>query len=259
MDSIKGIKVHSRDYNGNLVVNVLASANEYSIYEIDTPIPENRLRVYIDGINDEREEKLTSRFNLVKHNYLLAKSLLYRSSNFNLMKSRVAHVLATALSSDDPDPNKNFQILIDEIRAEYKKVVWRRVTFVLPAYTVLILLSINCLLINCNPAYLALELPRDIPKFLLLTVVGGVLSITYSLKKYVFETDPSKWFYFLLGWERISLALLAGVVVFVGIKSDLFLCHIFQANHYAQLFFGVVAGFSETCIPNILKKHASDV
>lgn len=255
---IRDIRVDNLDPSGNLVLNVLAKGNEYAIYEIETTVPENRLRVLIDGIDDKREKWLTDRFNLVKQNYVLAKGLLYRSRDFNLMKNRIAHALASTLSSNGPKPNSIFTDLINEIRNEYKEVIWRRFIFLTPGYTLLLILAGNMIFNLYFPNYLGNDTLTQVLKFSSGAVIGGVLSMTYSLRKYIFETEPSRWFYLLLGWERISLALLAGVVVFIGMKTGFIFGEVITSNYFASLFVGVGAGFFETVIPNLLRKQLTE-
>ena len=98
--SIKALHAGGKDDLGNTIIQVLASGSEFAIYEIDHPDISERLRVTIDGRTDEREHELAERYNKVNQKYLEAIGLLYRSANLGVMKTRVAHVLATVLSSD---------------------------------------------------------------------------------------------------------------------------------------------------------------
>lgn len=101
VDSVKAIVSGADDMSGNKVVNVLAKHNEYVIYEIETKDINNRIKVFIDGHTDQSEEKIQKRFNDVKQKYIEAKGMLSKSSNFEMMKHRVAHTLSTALNSDE--------------------------------------------------------------------------------------------------------------------------------------------------------------
>ncbi len=106
VESIKAILIGAIDLSGNKVINVLAKYNEYVIYEIETDDINNRIKVFIDGRSDESETSIQKRFNSVKQKYIEAKGMLAKSTNFEMMKHRVAHTLSSALMSDDVDGKK---------------------------------------------------------------------------------------------------------------------------------------------------------
>ena len=102
-ERITSIVVGSKDSANNLVLNVLARNVEYVIYEIEDSDINNRIKILIDGLTDESEAKISQRFNAVKQKYIEAKGLLGKSSNYGMMKQRIAHTLSTCLSADDVD------------------------------------------------------------------------------------------------------------------------------------------------------------
>jgi hypothetical protein len=72
-DIIKKIQPGQKDGSGNTVVHVLATSNEYCIYEIDHEDINYRLRIQIDGMTDESEELIIIKYNKVKQKYIEAK------------------------------------------------------------------------------------------------------------------------------------------------------------------------------------------
>lgn len=108
-ETIKNFKVNTKDPFGHTIVEVLAVGNEYVIYEIDITDINNKLHVYIDGYTNESEAVIIKRYIKVKQKYIEAKGLLYRSTNFGMMKNRVAHTLQSSLSSDEIDGNREFE------------------------------------------------------------------------------------------------------------------------------------------------------
>ena len=69
-ESINSLKIGEKDTNGHIIVDILASGNEYSIYEIETKDINKKLRVLIDGNDDKSEKILTDKFNNVKQKYI---------------------------------------------------------------------------------------------------------------------------------------------------------------------------------------------
>lgn len=258
-EKIQSIKKGAIDQSANKIVNVLASGNEYSIYEIETDIPENRLRVLIDGFDEASENILIEKFNYVKQNYITAKSLLYRSSNYNLMKNRVAHSLATIFTSNIQDPNKIFTDLIEEIRKEYKTILWRKTVFLLPCYLFLLILGVNFLINSYHSNYLGSEIITNLLKFITATCIGAVFSITSTSNKIRFEVEPNTLYYILIGVERLILAILSGIILFIAIRTKILFSETINTNIYLTLFLGFISGFSETFIPNLLNKKIQDI
>jgi hypothetical protein len=254
---IKNIKVGNRDDNNLLITDVLARGNEYAIYEIDIDDINKKLKVAIDGIDDEREANLAKAFVQVKEKYITAKGLLYRSSNFGLMKNRVAHTLATALSGQPDDANTHFDKLIADINKEYTDSFTRRIFYIAPGYFLLtlftIVLAINAL--NC------ISINAEIFQWLLVAfaaIIGGVFSLTLNLPKIRFESELGKLIFLSFGIERISISILAGVICTIGIKSKFIMANLFESsiNIWALLFIVILSAFSEKMVPNIIMNVA---
>jgi hypothetical protein len=98
----------------------------------------------------------------------------------------------------------------------------------------------------------------ELLKYIAATCVGGVFSITYSVKKILFESEPNLAYYLVIGFERLLLSILAGLIIFVGIKSKILFGDLIVSNFYASLFTGFIAGFSESFIPNLLNKEIKE-
>lgn len=251
-ESIQALKAGAKDRSGNNVVQILASGNEYSIYEIDDPDINNRLRVFIDGLTNEKEQKLIERFVKVKQRYIEAKGLLYRSTNYGMMKNRVAHALASSLSSDKIDGNKEFEKLINTINEEHKLATRGRIYYSSPAFVGTILVAIAAV-------WLMEWRHTSMPYWQVLCVVlgsflGGSISIFSGLKKYRFEEARQPYYYLILGVERLFLACVAGAVAYVAMRSGIIFKELDLSNYWGLMLIVVVAGFSEAFIPGVLEK-----
>lgn len=133
-EKIKLIVKNGTDPSGNKITNVLAKYNEYAIYEIEDDDINNRLRFIIEGHTDESEKIIRDRLNRVKSQYIKAKVLLGKSSNYGMMKQRIAHTLSTCLNSDEQNIGNEFIELINEITIEHEKLVVNRAIYLTPNF-----------------------------------------------------------------------------------------------------------------------------
>ncbi len=245
--SIQSIQVGQKDSSGNKIIQVLAKNNEFAIYEIDTSDINNRLRVTIDGHTDQSEELITERFKKIKQKYISAKGLLYRSSNFGVMKNRVAHALASALSSDTGNAEEEFETLITEIKEEAATVVVNRGSYLLPA-------------VVCVASTLFFLLGDPSPQKALILIfgasLGGALSLLVTVSTKHFE--EFQWFHYLmLGSERVFLANVAAAVAYALVQANLVLPSLQNSGTWTILSLALIAGFSEQLAPSLIGKASN--
>ncbi|WP_419536551.1 hypothetical protein [Endozoicomonas sp.] len=255
VESIKAVTVGSKDMSNNLIINVLAKHNEYAIYEIETDDINNRLKVLIDGHTDEAELKIQSRFNIVKQKYIEAKGMLSKSSNFEMMKHRIAHTLSSCLNSDDTDGKKEFSELISTITREHEELVINRTLYLSPVFISTIFLFA---LMYCNIDLRIENTPLwQLTTISLATTLGSGISIFITAKTLNFEDFKTKKYYFMLGVERIFLSFMAGAIAFIAIRSGILTPKFISESYWSYMFIMVIAGFSESFIPRFLSKSES--
>lgn len=257
VESVKAIVIGGKDISENKIINVLAKHNEYVIYEIETNDINNRIKVFIDGHSDLSEASIQKRFNSVKQKYIEAKGMLAKSSNFEMMKHRVAHTLSSALNSDEIDGKKEFDDLIQTITKEHEELVVNRAIYLIPAFLSVAILFVTSLIymdsrIDNSPAWQVLV-------SLLGASLGGGISILINAKTLNFEEFRTKKHYFLLGTERILLAYMAGAVAYIALKSGFLSLGLPAKDYWALMLVIVISGFSESLIPGFLSKSESAV
>lgn len=258
-EEVVKIKKGSEDLSGNIVKLVLARYNEFVIYEIEDDDINNRLKILIDGYTDESENILIQKFNLVKQNYIKAKGLLYRSSNFGMMKNRIAHLLSSVLLNSKSvgeisrdEVNKEFEDLISEIEEEYSKSITHRLLYLVPSFTVIILIIISYFCNSYFKEYLELW------SVIFGASIGGTMSIILRVNKNNFEEHLKGQYYLFIGLERIILALLAGIIAYIGIKSGILFANLQEEENWTIMAISVLSGFSEALIPSLLKKISNE-
>jgi hypothetical protein len=249
---VLAVKAGGMDMHGNQIVEVLATGNDYAIYEIQHQSIGNRLRVLIDGNDDVSEQALKEKFSLVKQKYTEAKGLLYRSPNFGMMKNRIAHTLASCFTTDKIDGNAEFDKLIKVITSEHEASIFNRVAYLVPSmvFTALFLVV----------AVLSMEFRYEytsawqVMTAALASALGGSMSILLHMKNVNFEEYGSVKFYTLAGLERIFLAFVAGAIAFVLVKAKLLLSVQLASTYWGVMAVVAAAGFSEALVPRFIGK-----
>jgi hypothetical protein len=258
MESVAKIKIGALDANGLKVTAVLAKDNEFAIYEIEHENPDARMKVFIDGYTDASEKQIKDRFNAVKQEYILAKGFLSNATTKEVMKQRIAHTLATCLSSDRQGHDKEntpFRSLIDTLENEHSNLASNRVFYLAPSWFAVIAIMLICLWLRAH-GYAedkVLKLAWTFFSNLLACLLGGAVSMLANAKSINF-LELSRGRYVALGFERIVLACMAGGIVFIAIKSGLVFSSFAGKDEWAFLSVMVLAGFSETFVPNLLDK-----
>ncbi|MGN2431546.1 hypothetical protein [Pseudomonas syringae] len=259
-DNILKIRVGHMDTTGAKIVSVLATNNEFAIYEIEHTDVNSKLKVLIDGITDESERSIQEKFNKVKQKYIEAKGLLSRSANYGMMKQRIAHTLATCLNSDQADGDKEFSTLIEKIRDEHESLVINRCMYLIPSMSAVIIFFLCSLFLAVikNAENVSWNIAWQVYTSLLAAGLGGALSMLITAKSLNFEEFTSRKHYLILGLERLLLSCMAGAVAFIAVKSEIAFPAFAKANHWSFMAVLVLAGFSESFIPSILGKIQSD-
>jgi len=88
--------------------------------------------------------------------------------------------------------------------------------------------------------------------------IGSFISVALNLKNLEIDPDAPAMISVISGVSRIMIGMIGAVLVYFLIRADILLGIISQSNSvFAILAISVVAGFSETLVPNILRKMES--
>jgi len=240
-----------KDESGNAVVNVLAAGNEYVIYEKECKDINDRLRVLISGKTEASELDLLIRFTKVKSRYVEAKGLLYRSPNFGMMKNRIAHVLSSVFTDKDFDGIAEFDKLIKQIKFESDQMVVRRVVYALPAVIAAVVSIITAFILYDGAVPSRLNMA-------LLVIVSGSIGCSMSVLSRVgtmnLEEVESRWWYLVVGFERVFLSYMAAACALILLKAEIINISLGQQSPWGVMAVLITASFSEALVPSVLKK-----
>jgi hypothetical protein len=99
---------------------------------------------------------------------------------------------------------------------------------------------------------------KDLVRVATCGVAGGFLSVAIGIRKLDIDPDTRWWVNAYYGLIRLTIAIVSAVVLYFLIKAKLVLQPVFSGASEQEAFalyaFAAAAGFSETLIPNILKR-----
>lgn len=254
-EKMESHKIGSLDISGNTITKIFSKGDEYLVYEIKTKELSDSIKVRIDTILEKDPEPINN-FAMVREKFTQLKGLLYKVVDDTSIKARIGHILSHAITGNPDEANTQFDILIKEINTEYSNQSSHRIKYLLTTVLILLIEISFATLTYCNSWFKELNLIRHFIFISTAASIGGFISITRRLKQTVFEKDVSPFLYVFYAIERMLIALLAGVIVYFAIKSNLVFGIVKDLEQpiFGYLIFSVVAGFSETLIPSLLIK-----
>ena len=248
-------KVGSKDQSGYTIKKIYARGDEYVIYEIETSDIVDSLKVWIDTIIENNNVPIDY-FVGIRENFTKAKNLLYKCVDKSATKAILADIVATAIESGPASANTQIAGLIQEINSEYEEQFKNRMRLLMSSLFIAAIFFCISLYTYLNKILVDYDHLRNLIFVAAGGSVGGFFSISIGINKIVSEKDVTKWLYFLYGAERIIISILAAGISYFAIQADLIfgLTKNLSNPIIVFIFFSILAGFSETLVPNILTK-----
>ncbi|HEX8329019.1 MAG TPA: hypothetical protein VF629_15895 [Hymenobacter sp.] len=255
---LSNIAIGNRTEHNELIKQVFVKGDEFVVYEVEGKGLADSFKILIYS-KKEKDEKLMARFAEIEAKYIEVKSLLHKVPNDPFLKSRIANVLSHAMLSDNRHAKaiELFDNIINEINTEFKDRIYNKIAFL---YSNIVICSVLAL---CS-WYLYNRVPfvDGYHPYTLLFVVacaslGGAFSLSYKLRN-LSTVRGIKWkIYILYGVERTFIAIAAGFILFLAVSAHLIFGAVVEGAQPEQrmftlLFLSVLAGFSETLVPDLL-------
>ncbi len=230
-----------KDSTGSVITAIFCRGDKYIIYDT----AEKSLFKYQHGFDDAVtapvEEKL---FEVVQ--------LLKTRNEKKRFRLSIASALKLCLE-EQPELSKNY---FDKISAEIKRYrsVKNMILYLLICIGIMTLCILGSLL-----AYYFMPSGKLMTRLTYISTagsIGGFLSIAIRIKNLGPELFENRVLNFLSACIRMIFAILAGVVTYFLIESDIvfgFLKEL-EFNFYVVISLAIASGFSETRIPDLLKK-----
>jgi len=231
-------------FAGDLIEEIFSVHTDYIIYKAKG---DYKIIDYAD------ETSLIYEKNLNKLAFLRAKldACLSNKSAYKRFRNQIAIFYKQCLLGNEDVANKLYDKIIND--ANLFKYYTARLIYMFSCVIALAILLSSCYFlrhnsyINFSPLFL---------KVMIFGGLGGFISVAISIKKIDLDVDFFNWSQLVYGILRIIIAIICAIILYILIKSG-FLLKEFQNQKYVFFLFAIVAGFSETFVPNILKKVES--
>jgi len=245
--------VGAKDNVGCTITKIFCRADEYFIYEIETTDLSDSIKVIIDTIIEENDIPIKN-FSIVREKYIKLKGLLYKVVDNTSIKARISHILSHAISGYPAEANIQFESLINEIEKEYSSQYRHRINYLITTVGIMIISIIASFIVYYYALFTEKVILRDLIFTSTAGSLGGFISITRRLKQTIFDKDVKYYLYIFYAIERMLIAIVAGVTIYFAIKSNLIFGVVTKLEKpiFGYFIFSIVAGFSETLIPNML-------
>jgi len=257
LDGFARVCIGKIDNNGLKVFDVYAKGDEFAIYSTGKKNTIKDIRVRIDT-KDPDDEKVIQFYQTVKGDFDKLKSISDKCEDASY-SSRIAHALTVAMYGQPEQSKLILGEIYNDIAKEYKERVLGKLIYLSGSTAIaLIICSIALYLYLYQPVFFILD-KKPLYELILVSsmaTLGGIVSVSRNINKITIDKGLGPFPYFVYGVERNVFAILGSIFIFFIIKSNLLFGFINEIDNvnYALLAIGFVSGFSETLVPNALKK-----
>ncbi|RYE26689.1 MAG: hypothetical protein EOP45_03480 [Sphingobacteriaceae bacterium] len=246
--------VGKKDPIGNEITFVYILADEFVIYEIKTINITESLKVRIDTLQEEDLNGIITNFAGIRADFTEFKGIIYKIQNYSSYKSIAAHLISHALNGQVEDAKNKFAELNKTINFQYAEQFNYRLYYLITALCFVLLNIIVSVIIYLTHILDSSLHLRDLIFSVAGGSIGGFISLSRKLKEMIFEKDVKRYLFVAYSLERIFISMLAAIVAYSAIQSNLIFGVIKQLKHniFGYIIFSIAAGFSETLVPNLL-------
>jgi hypothetical protein len=257
-------KIGKEDLNGYRITKIFSRSDDFVIYEIDTNIISESIRVLVYPAEQDDPNNFEENFSKIKVDFNDVKSSLYKARRDNALKHIISSAVAMGIYGQVEDSKTSLAKIKERIDVEYREHFFNKVIFLLSCLLIVVVLSTLSFLqyFNVFIKYYSKEcLLCPLVYTATFGSIGGFLSVSMKLQKMELESGVPKYMFFVYGIERSVISIFAAIILFCLIKSKLLLGYIIELDKpiFALMTFSVVAGFSETLIPDLLGKMEKSV
>lgn len=242
MEKFGDWKVGQKRHDGVVSRIFQSRSDKFIIYELD-----NSGRVIFDS-----KEDIGLSFSNIQVDWIETLNLLHSKRLNERYIHKIAGVLSLCLQGKAEVAKERLLIIKKSI--ETRKTTVGRIEYLVGA-TIFAILLIGSIL-TITKFYLFDDSEYFIMcKVAIFGILGGILSVSVGLKSIRVEVENTMTlFYGVVGSTRVVVSAISSVAVYVLIKSQLVLGVIQESNDFVFYGIGLISGFSESYVPNLLRK-----
>ena len=242
---IREYRVGGKDSRQRLIQAIFAHFDSYILYQA-----EGRLEIQGELAPLDNSAEVQKRLDI----------LIPLTPDDEKGRNRFHRSLSAAIVACMNRDDESATILLDQLiqRMSLKVLEVGRLLYLAGA---VIVAAISCL------ASIALHLSNLPPRSTLVLLaymaafggLGGVFSVATKLPRIQVDRDSGVWFNLVSGASRALIAIIGGIFAYLAMKTGLLLTILADSSDVIGLLLGgFLAGFSETIVPNTLRRAESD-
>ncbi len=254
--------IGGKDINESTISNIYSRHDEFVIYEISGVRENESFRIVLDPII-ESDKELLYKLEEIEGDIANFRSILYKGIHDTSIKHRAAHAISSALRGNNvAKAQEIFEGIKDQVTKEYESILFGKLLYLSGAFGFLfLLLGISVYFYICREEEWLkhiLQL-KNIIYASAFAGCGGLLSVCINLRFMRFERALKGYAYCIYGVQRIVLAALGGIFAYILIEGRFLFTFVLESKNplIAIMAVCVASGFSETLIPNALRKLES--
>lgn len=247
------------DRNGNLITKIFSRGDSFVVYEIESNIQSDSLRVIINPEDKKEFVQFENNYEQIKQEVNEIKAIIYKAKRENSLKHLIAPAISKGITGDIEGAKQMLKTLKKTIDNQYIKQFNDKILYLCSNLFFVFLLILISYLTYCGYISWCCEKNEIIKLFIYCITtasMGGFISLALKLKKIEIDFELPMTNIIFYGIERMVISILSGILLVVIIKSDLILSIINQSDNpfWGYMTFSAIAGFSENYIPDILSK-----
>lgn len=242
-------KVGEKDKDGCKILNILIQGIDFVIYKRDNLEDSKNPEIFFCGDDKYKEKICEVSVNISKVEALaehLAVAPKYLQCFFTTPKfieNDLAYALLCATKGEVENANKILIGTLKKIENIMKlraKDYYRSGSFFL-----VMIVTIFYYTLRATHPYLIAVLGG---------AIGSSLSITINLDKVKLDYENGFLSLIWLGATRCCIGVICGIIAYGAVNADLLLGYISSSDKWGYFIIAVIAGFSETLIPNFINR-----
>jgi len=262
---LESFKVNRNDQSNNKIKKIFVKRDEYVIYEIATNMLSESLKIYIMTKEEEEDDPagLLDNFNKIKIELNEVKAILYKAKRENAFKQIISSAIAHGMEGEREQAIQQLIDIKNRINTEYNEEFISKVLYIGTSFVISLFFIIISILVYTNTLGISSKynLLKELIYISTFGIFGGLISISLKLKSIELEKEINQFYFIFYGIERMFIAIIGSIFIYFIIKSGLAFDFINNLSNplYAYAVIAVLSGFSETLIPDVLKKMENKI